>query len=117
MKIKKGDQVIVSVGLNKAPTPKKVLSVLDEGKFLIVEGVNKVFRHVRKGHPKNPSGGRLELEKPIDSSNVQFYCEKCTKGVKLGYRYLDDGTKERFCRKCQTSAGKISPPRPNYAKK
>src|SRR5262249_53700547 len=86
------------------------------GEKVIVEGVNLVYKHVKRGHPKSPQGGRLRMEKPIHSSNVQFFCDKCQKGVKLGLRYLEDGSKERFCRKCKTSAGQVSPPRAAHAK-
>jgi large subunit ribosomal protein L24 len=117
MKIKKNDQVIVITGIHKSATPKKVLTVMKDGVKIVVEGVNQVFKHVKRGHPKNPSGGRLQMEKPIDASNVLFYCESCHKGTKLGYRFAADGSKERWCRKCGTSAGKISPARTAHAKK
>lgn len=124
MKIKRGDKVLVLTGdyrpqgdEAKKPTPRVVQQVLDGGEKVIVEGVNLVYKHVKRGHPKSPQGGRLRMEKPIHSSNVQFFCDKCQKGVRLGMRYLEDGSKERFCRKCKTSVGQVSPPRAAHAKK
>jgi large subunit ribosomal protein L24 len=46
---------------------------------------------------------------PIHSSNVMFFCEACRAPVRLGLRYTTAGAKERFCRKCQKSAGIVSP--------
>ena len=44
-----------------------------------------------------------------------FYCDKCQKGVRLGYRFTADGAKERFCKKCSAAAGTISPSRKAHA--
>lgn len=116
MKIKRGDQVIVTTGKQAAKTPRLVEQVLDGGEKVIIEGINLVYKHVRRGHPKSPQGGRLRMEKPISSSNILYYCSGCSKGVKLGLRYSADGAKERFCRKCGKSAGAVSPARKTYAK-
>lgn len=117
MRIKKGDLVVVCVGDDAGQTPRKVVEVVPGGRYVVVEGVNRVYKHVKKGHPKSPQGGRLSIERPIDASNVLYYCEACRRGVRLGYRYTAEGRKERFCRKCQASAGVISPPRARYARK
>lgn len=116
MKIKKGDSVIVTTGNDKGDTPRRVLSVAKDGQKLVVQGVNVVFKHVKRNHPKSPQGGRLEVEMPIAVSNVRFYCEKCGGGVRLGYRFEADGSKVRHCRKCGTSVGTISPAKAKYAK-
>lgn len=115
MKIKRGDLVVVTSGDDKQDTPKPVQQVLDGGSKVIIEGVNLVYKHVKRGHPKSPQGGRLRMEKPIQSSNVMFYCGTCSKGVKLGYRYNAAGEKERYCRKCSTSVGVVSPAREKYS--
>lgn len=116
MKIRKGDQVIVISGDDASDTPRTVVQVLDNGAKVLVQGVNQVFKHVRRGHPKSPQGGRLQMDMPIRSSNVMYYCDSCGKPSRLGYRYTADGTKERFCRKCSTSVGTVGPARPQYAK-
>jgi large subunit ribosomal protein L24 len=116
MKIKRGDQVVVINGEFVSTTPRRVSEVLEGGEKLVVEGVNLVFKHVKRGHPKSPQGGRLRKEMPIHSSKVMFYCEKCQRGVRLGYRFTADGAKERVCRKCNNSAGTISPPRTAHAR-
>lgn len=117
MKIKKGDPVVVISGAHKSATPRRVTAVVDEGRKVVVEGVAQVFKHVRRGHPKSPQGGRLRTEMAIDVSNVMYFDESTGKPTRLGYRYLEDGTKERFCRGSGASAGIISPPRARYATK
>ncbi|MBI1345048.1 50S ribosomal protein L24 [bacterium] len=115
MRIKQGDQVVVTSGDDAGSQPRKVLEVLQGGRKVLVEGVNRVYKHVKRGHPKSPQGGRLSIEKPIDISKVQYFCPACSKGVRLGYRYTPEGRKERFCRKCDASAGVTSPARKAYA--
>ena len=104
-------------GEDSGPTPRKVQRLIDGGKKLVVEGVNRVYKHVKRGHPKSPQGGRLSLEMPIDASNVLVYCSSCGKGVRVGFAYREDGTKYRFCRKCKADMGAIGKPRARYAKK
>ena len=111
MKIQRGDSVVVISGDYSGSTPHRVIQVLDGGRKLMVEGVNRVYKHVRRGHPKSPQGGRLQLEMPIDSSNVKLYCSSCKQPARVGYRYTDDGSKERFCKSCGTSCGSVSRPK------
>jgi large subunit ribosomal protein L24 len=94
----------------------KVLKVMrDEGK-VIVEGANRVYRHVRRSQ-KNLQGGRLSIEMPISISNVQLVCTSCGKPARTGARFRADGTKERYCKKCNAGIGVLAPPRAAHAKK
>ena len=117
MNIKKNDLVAVHAGADAGTGAKRVLQVLDGGKRVVVEGVNRVYKHVRKGHPKSPQGGRLSREMPIDISNVALYCDGCGRGVRVGYKFKDDGAKIRVCRRCGKDLGSVSPPNPRYAAK
>ncbi len=123
MRIRKGDMVKILSGRVAAETKpqdqpaRRVLQVLDGGQKVVVEGVNLVYKHVKRGHPKSPQGGRLRLEMPIHSSNVVFVCPSCSAASRLGMRFLADGAKERFCKKCSASAGQISPARAAHAAK
>jgi large subunit ribosomal protein L24 len=53
---------------------------------------------------------------PVQLSNVLYVCTSCSKPTRLGARFLKDGTKERYCRKCGASAGQIAPPKAAHAK-
>lgn len=122
MLIKAGDNVVVISGgdsFKEDDGTYKVRSVIqvdrETGKAL-VEGVNLAWKHVRRSQ-KYPQGGRLRKEMPVDISNLKYHCASCSMGVRLGARFLEDGSKERFCKKCGTSAGKIAPARASYAGK
>ena len=56
----------------------KVLKVDRQVGKLIVEGVNRVYKHVRRSQ-RNPQGGRLSKEMPVQISNVLLVCPKCSK--------------------------------------
>jgi len=94
----------------------KVLAVDHEAGKVIVEGANRVYKHVRRSQ-KNPQGGRLSKEMPIQISKVMVVCPQTNKPTRIGYRYLDDGSKERFAKRSGASLGSVSPARPKYAKK
>jgi large subunit ribosomal protein L24 len=117
MHIRKDDMVEVIAGDDvHEGRARKVLRVLpDEGK-VVVEGVNRVYKHV-KPNRRNPQGGRLSKEMPIDASNCLLYCQSCHRGVKVGRRYDNQGAKERYCKKCGAGLGMLSKPNPKYAKK
>jgi large subunit ribosomal protein L24 len=100
MGILRGDLVVIRTGDDRAKTPRRVLRIVEGGRRIVVEGVNRVYRHVKKGHPKSPQGGRLSIELPIDASNAQVYCPKCDRGVRVGSSTDAAGSKFRGCRKC-----------------
>jgi large subunit ribosomal protein L24 len=115
MWIKAKDTVRVIAGEDRGSTG-KVLSVNRKNGKLVVEGVNRVFKHVRRSQ-KNPQGGRLSKEMPIRASNVQLVCEACGAATRLGARFLENGAKERYCKKCGAGNGQVAPPKTRYAKK
>ena|SRR5579863_9123866 len=115
MRIKRNDLVQVTTGADARQAPRRVLQIVDGGKKVIIEGVNRVYKHVKRGHPKSPQGGRLSREMPIDISNVLLYCEKCARGVRVGTRFAADGSKVRYCKRCSQALGSISPANPKYA--
>ena len=115
MSIRKDDNVMVMTG-DDAGTTGRVLRVIPDKGKLVVEGVNKVYKHVRPSR-RNPQGGRLSKEMPIDASNVQLVCGSCRKAVRVGRRYTADGSKERYCKKCGATISQLSKPRSAYAQK
>ncbi|GIW78437.1 MAG: 50S ribosomal protein L24 [Gemmatales bacterium] len=117
MNIRKDDRVEVQTGDDRG-TIGRVLRVLpNEGK-VVVEGVNRVYKHLKPSR-QNPQGGRLSKEMPIDISNVLLVCPTCKVGTRMGRRYADDGHKVRYCKKCgnEYPGRPLSKPRPRYAKK
>jgi large subunit ribosomal protein L24 len=118
MHIRKDDQVEVITGDDKGtPTNRKiakVLRVLPEKNKIVVEGINRVWKHL-KPSAKNQQGGRLSKEMPIDASNVMLYCPNCKRGVRIGHRFAENGQKQRYCKNCSTSLGDVGPVKPAHA--
>lgn len=110
MRMRKGDMVVVITGDDAGSTPRRVLRVLDSGERILVEGVNRVYKHVKRGHPSSPQGGRLSRELPIASSNALIHCSQCNKGVRVGTRIVEN-SRERYCKKCKGSLGTIGAPK------
>ena len=115
MHIKANDIVEVTTGDDSGQRG-KVLKIDRQAGKLIVEGVNRVYKHVRRSQ-RNPQGGRLSKEMPIQLSNVLLVCPKCGKASRTGARFLDDGSKERYCKKCGAGSGDLAPARAAHAKK
>ena len=97
MSIKKGDTVIVLSGKDKGKQG-KVLTVMPADRKVIVEGINVVSRHT-KPRKQGETGGIVKRETPIRVCKVALYCEKCGKGVRVGYK-MDGDKKIRVCKKC-----------------
>jgi large subunit ribosomal protein L24 len=68
-RLRKGDDVIVISGNDKGKRG-RVLRVFAERNSVVVEGVRKAKRHI-KSQPQRP-GGIVEIEAPIDASNVML---------------------------------------------
>ena len=115
MFIKKGDTVQVMAGDDKGKRG-KVLNVLADKNKIVVEGINKVYKHLRKSQ-KNPQGGRLSKEMPVDVSNVQLIDPQTNEPTRVGIRYTDDGRKELYAKKSGATLRVLSKPRKAYAKK
>jgi large subunit ribosomal protein L24 len=115
MHIRSGDLVQVMTGADR-DTQGRVLKINREAGKLVVEGVNRVYKHVRRSQ-KHPQGGRLSKEMPVQLSNVLLVCESCKQPARTGVRLQADGAKERFCKKCGANLGQVSPPREKVAKK
>ncbi len=96
-RVMKNDTVEVIAGNDRGKRG-RVLQVLPEQGKVLVEGVRYIWRHVRPGQ-KNPQGGRVQKEAPMDASNVLVVCPSCDKGVKVVFRG-EKAAKIRVCRKC-----------------
>ena len=95
--VKTDDHVIVISGNSKG-TKGKVIAVSPKEGKVIVEGANKVKKHV-KPRRQGEAGGITEVEGAIYACKVQLYCDKCGKGVRAKH-VMQDGKKVRVCAKC-----------------
>ncbi len=80
-KIKKGDTVIVIAGKERGKTA-KVLKVLTDQSRVILEGLNKVKKHLKPGIA-GKAGQIIEKEMPIHISNVQIKDPKTGKPTRV----------------------------------
>ena len=98
MHVKRGDLVKVIAGKDKG-TEGKVLTAIPEKGKVIVEGVAIVSKH-QKARMQGQESGIIKMEAPIDASNVMRVCSKCGKAARTGIKILEDGSKVRYCKKC-----------------
>lgn len=96
---KKNDNVLAITGRNRGKKGKVLAVYPDKGRIL-VEGLNFAKKHVKPSQ-KNPAGGIVEIETPFALSNVMLFCPKCEKRTRASHRALKDGSKERFCKRCE----------------
>lgn len=109
MYIRSGDVVEVLSGDDRGKRG-RVLSVQRKKNKITVEGINRVYKHV-KPNRRNPQGGRLSKEMPIDASNAALIDPQTNKPTRVGVRILPDGGKERYAKKSGASLGKLAPPK------
>jgi large subunit ribosomal protein L24 len=99
MKIRKNDIVQVMTGEERGKRG-KVLSVDLGGGRVLVEGVNYVWKHMRRSQ-QHPHGARIQKEAPLRASNLAVMCPACNKPAKVAMKKLESGDKVRICKKCR----------------
>lgn len=108
MKIKSNDNVKILAGKDKGKTG-KVSKVLRKENKVVVEGANIIKKHIKAKRP-GEKGQIVEFASPLDASNVILICPKCSKETRVGYLIMENGDKQRICKKCkqeiETKTGK-----------
>ncbi|MGB7156633.1 MAG: 50S ribosomal protein L24 [Tepidisphaeraceae bacterium] len=100
--IKTGDTVMVTTGADKGKTG-RVLRVITDKNRVVVEGINRVWKHVRPNQ-RNPQGGRIQKDAPIHLSNVMPLDPTSGKGTRVRFEERD-GQKHRVAVKSGTDLG------------
>lgn len=104
MHVKTGDEVLIIAGKDKGRRGKIKRSVPTEGR-VVVEGLNIMKRHLKARGPGRP-GGIIEMEAPLNASNVMLICPSCGRASRTGHRFLEETDhkgrprKVRFCKAC-----------------
>src|SRR5580704_8712749 len=101
--IKRGDTVVVITGADKGKQG-KVLKILGDKDRVVVEGINRVWKHVKPSQ-RNPQGGRIQKDASIHVSNVLPLDPATGKGTRVHFE-VRDGVKHRIA-KSGTDLGKI----------
>ena len=89
-KIRKDDSVKVVSGNYKGQTG-RVIKIINKNNRAIVEGINKVKKHIRPSQD-NPQGGIIEKEMSIHISNLMLLNKN--KPVKVGFK-IDEKTNKK----------------------
>ena len=96
LRLKKDDNVQVIAGKEKGKTG-RIIRVDRIKRRVIIQGVNMVKKN-NKPRGQNDKGGIVDIEAPMDISNVMILCKKCGP-TRIGYAF-DGDTKVRKCKKC-----------------
>ena len=94
--VRKGDIVHVTAGADKGKVG-EVLSVNPKTEKVLVQGVNRAYRHLKPSR-QHPQGGRIQKEMPIHISNVLPVDRKTNQRTRVGFRINEDGSKERIAK-------------------
>lgn len=103
--VKKGDMVVVLSGDDKGKVG-QVMRVDKGGGRVLVQGVNRVYRHLKPSR-QHPRGGRIQKEMAISLSKVLPVDPKTNQPTRVGFRIGEDGSKERIARKSQSVLGTV----------
>jgi large subunit ribosomal protein L24 len=98
MRLRKGDRVYVISGKDKGKEG-NILRRDVAKETVVVENVNMITKSTRPTQ-KNPRGGLVKMEAPVNASKVMLVCPSCGKPTRIGRAFLDDGKKVRLCKKC-----------------
>lgn len=100
--IKTGDHVVVIAGADKGKTG-RVLRVIPDRNRVVIEGINRVWKHVRPSR-RYPQGGRIQKEAPVHVSNVMPLDPTTGKGTRVRFE-VRDGRKHRIAVRSGTDLG------------
>jgi large subunit ribosomal protein L24 len=92
-RIKKGDEVIVVSGRDKGKRGSVLRRV--DAQYVVVEGVNRVKKHMRPNPMKGVTGGIVDRDMPIHVSNIALFNPATKKADRAGVKSLEGGRKVR----------------------
>lgn len=93
-RIRKGDDVIIIAGKDKGKRGKVI--EFSKNDRVLIENINLVKRHTKGNPMKGTQGGIVDKEMPIHISNVALINSTTDKADKVGFKFLEDGTKVRY---------------------
>ena len=106
--VKTGDTVVVITGDDKGKTG-QVIRVDTAKNKVVVQGVNRVWKHLRPSR-QHPQGGRIQKEMPLNISNVLPLDPKTNKPTRVGFRVEQNGSKDRVAKKSDQVLGTVKKP-------
>jgi large subunit ribosomal protein L24 len=103
MHVKKGDTVSILTGRDRGKRGQVIRSIPKRDR-VVVEKLNLMKRHQRPS-AEYPEGGIVTSEAPIHVSNVMLVCGSCDRPTRAGKKFLEDGSKVRYCKRCGATIG------------
>ncbi len=104
VKIRKGDTVeVVSGRLEDKGKRGEVINVDLDDRRVVIQGVNVRIKHQRQVQTKagrSLKPGRIQLEMPVDISNVMLVCPKCGNASRVAILRDEEGV-HRVCKSCK----------------
>ncbi len=100
--IKTGDQVMVITGADKGKVG-RVLRIIADKDRVVIEGINRVWKHVRPSQ-RYPQGGRIQKDAAVHLSNVMPLDPATGKGTRVKFQDRE-GRKHRIAAKSGTDLG------------
>ena len=97
MNIRKNDTVKMLNGKDRGKTGKVLFAFPEDGK-IVVEGLNRVARHLRP-KKQGQKGQIVHKERAVDVSNAMLICKSCGKPTRVGRKIVGEN-KVRICKKC-----------------
>jgi large subunit ribosomal protein L24 len=94
--LKKGDFVIGISGADKGKKG-RVLKAYPKTNRVIIEKVNMIKKHAKPSQ-RNPQGGIIHMEAPVNASNVMLFNEKLNTVSKAVFQ-VREGKRVRVCKK------------------
>jgi large subunit ribosomal protein L24 len=98
VKLKKGDNIIVTAGKDKGKKG-KIEKIFPKEDKVGIPGVNMYKRHMKAKSQSEPAS-IIDLVKPLNVANVALICPKCQSQTRIGYS-IHNKEKTRICLKCK----------------
>jgi len=92
-RVKKGDSVVILAGRDKGK--RGTVTARVDKDHVVVDGVNRVKKHVKPNPMKNQPGGIVDRDMPIHVSNVAIYNPQTQKADRVGFKTLEGDRKVR----------------------
>jgi len=100
MKLKIGDEILVTAGKDKGRRG-KIDKIFPKIEKVRIEGIN-VYKKFRKA-AMGQAGQVNDVSRPLPFANVSLICPKCGKQTRVGYEVDKKGGKTRICLKCKSA--------------
>lgn len=97
-RIKRDDLVEVRKGRDRGKRGRIRQVLPDEGRAIVAD-INVMKKHVKPGQQARQAG-IIDFEAPLQMANLTLVCSKCSKATRVGIRFLEDGTRARYCKSC-----------------